>query len=361
MNPSTEFAEQLGHYKSIIDNDIEQYCDSIQDKTAEVYGENSAIVSEAFTEILMRDSKRIRGALTIVGYEMCGGTDIELITPVARVVEMMQAYLLIIDDVQDRSDVRRGGPSAHKFIQTEHEKRGWSGDAEHTGVSLALNAGLLGAHNAQVILANLDADPEFKIKALSILNHTMMVTAHGQTNDIINEVSNTTTLEDINRVMQWKTAHYSFLNPLHMGMVFAGAGCEDTNAITDYALNVGKAYQYTDDLLVVEDATAVGKDLSGDIREGKKTLLTHHALTHADKGDSEFLLSCLGNPDLSAEDFTRCQEIFKKSGAIDYARSSTESLIQAARTTLSAHAERWNPGSVKFLDGLAQYILTRAR
>lgn len=354
-----DFKSTLALYKKLIDEDIKQYCDQVDQRTLDVYGEKSALVSHAYSDLLQRDSKRVRGVLVLVGHEMCGGKNTAAALQAARAVEMMHAYMLIVDDIQDRAEVRRGLPSVHKILENTHIEQNWSGEAAHTGISLALNAALLGSHGAGVILANLEIDPELRVKVLSIMNHTMVVTAHGQSHDIINEINSDVTADDIEKVMQWKTAHYSILNPIHMGMVIAGAGCEDTNAITEYALNLGKAFQITDDLLVLDNKGVSGKNGIDDIREGKQTLLTVFAAARAAKNDLSHLNKCLGNPNLTEADFTRCQEIIINCGAADYARAAASDYIKNALTALDKHKDRWNKDSVDFLNGLAEYILRR--
>lgn len=359
LSPLTSFQTKLADYKTVIDHDIEKYCSTVDKRTLETYGNYSLLVSKAYTDLLKRGGKRIRGVLTMVGYEMCGGIDSKMIVQAARAIEMMHAYMLIIDDIQDRAELRRGGPSVQKMLESNHVEQKWQGDAAHTGVSLALNAALLGSHGAELVLSNLEIEPELRLKALNIMNHTMIVTAHGQTNDIVNEIIESATLEQIETVMQWKTAHYSFLNPIHMGMVLAGAPCEDTNAITQYALNLGKAFQITDDLLVVSGEDDSGKNPMDDIREGKQTLLTLHSLKNSP--DADFLKKCLGNTQLTQTDFEKCQQIFVQSSAVDYSNSKAEEYISAARKSLSQNAERWDKASVVFLDELTQYLYKRTQ
>ncbi len=344
----------LSSYKKLIDDDINLYVKHLNSRTHATYGESSAMVSSAFTDLLQRGGKRIRGALTIAGYEMCGGTDQGMIIQAARAIEMMHAYMLIIDDIQDRSDVRRGGPSTHKLLESKHVEQQWKGDATHIGTALALNAALLGSHNAGMILAMLDVSDERKVKALNIMNHTIVVTAHGQTNDIVNEITTDVTDEMIENVLQWKTAHYTFLNPIHMGMVLAGAPCEDTNGITPYALHAGKAFQIADDLKVVGNYQ--DKNAIDDIKEGKQTVLTQYALQHANSDDREFLRICLGNENLSSKAFTQCQEILISSGAVAHAQAVKQRHIETALISLNEHEDRWQKSQVTLLHNLAQSL-----
>jgi geranylgeranyl diphosphate synthase, type I len=298
--------------------------------------------------------------LVLTGYDMSGGKNLALALQVARAIEMIQAYILIIDDIQDRSSIRRGGPSAHKILEQYHTRNHLAGDAEHFGIAIALNSALGGSHVAQMILANLDCDNETRTKILSIVNRTMRVTVQGQTNDIVNELIADVDETAVNNVLEWKTAHYSFLNPLHVGMVLADADCGATDAITEYALNAGKAFQITDDILGtfgVEHES--GKSPMDDIKEGKRTLLTIYALENGKSSDQNFLLQMLGNQDITPAEFNRCKQIIKSSGALEYAQHQTTGYINTAINSLIPHEMLWSTDGLAFLRGLAQYLLTR--
>jgi geranylgeranyl diphosphate synthase, type I len=349
------FKFKLQGYKKIIDDDISTYSKHVQELTSEQYGENARLETDAFVEILGRGGKRIRGALTILGYEMSGGKGQGMILQAARAIEMLHAYILIIDDIQDRSLTRRGGPAAHKALSDYHKAQNLGGDADNFGLSIALNAAVAGAHAAQMILANLNAPENLRLNALSIINRTMVITAHGQTSDIMHEAAGKVTMADIEQVMTWKTSQYSILNPIHVGMVLAGADCQATDAITEYAMNIGKAYQITDDIL----DTFGTEDPMDDIRGGKQTVLTIYALENAKTTDQKFLKSMLGNGGLTMAEFMRCKQILVDCGALQYAKSTTQKYIDQAISSLNKDSTHWTQEGTHFLRGLAEYILLR--
>lgn len=355
------FSQQLARYKQLIEADIEAYGSHIKQSTATAYGQYPAAVADVYFDLLQRGGKRIRGALVMAGYEMCGGTDERMITRAATALEMIHAYILIMDDIQDRSVLRRGKPTAHEMLAAYHRKQGLSGDAAHAGVALAINAALAGNHAAQMLLSGLQVEDELKIKVLGIVNYTMVTTAHGQTTDIINELATTVSDADIVHTLEWKTAHYTVLNPLCTGMVLAGAGCEDTDAIRDYALHVGKAFQITDDILgVFGSPTKTGKRSGDDIKEGKKTVLTQYALGHASPDEQLFLKKCLGNQEVTDADLQQCQKIIKRSGALGNASDMAKHHSMAALDALAVADRPWKPDQVAFLEGLAQTIISRS-
>jgi geranylgeranyl diphosphate synthase type I len=354
------FGAELERYKQLIDEDIKTYSRDVQKTTLQQFGKNARMETDVFLSILERGGKRIRGALVMLGYEMSGGKNQAMILQAARAIEMIHAYILMIDDIQDRSVLRRGGPTAHVMLADYHRKHQLADDADHFGIAITMNAALVGAHAAQAILANLDAPENLRLNVISITNRTMMITAHGQTDDIMNEVVADVSNEDIRRVLEWKTAHYTFLNPLHVGMVLAGADCHATDAITEYAMQAGMAFQITDDIVGIFGSEAeTGKSSMDDIREGKRTLLMAYAIEHAESGDKNFLIHMLGNQHLTPAEFDRCKTILLDTGALQHAKKVAADHINRAQQSLKKEAERWSSTGVQFLNGLAEYLLQR--
>lgn len=361
VNTDTKvFGAKLLAYKNAIDADITRYSKQIQKTTLQQYGKNARLEIDAFLDILSRGGKRIRGALTMVGYEMLGGKDERMIIQAARAIEMLHAYILIIDDIQDRSPTRRGGPTAHMALANYHRQNELAGDSDHFGISIALNAALSGSHASQMILANLPTDEDTRLKAVSIANRSMMVTAHGQTSDIMNEVVAEVTEADVDRVLEFKTANYTILNPLHVGMVLAGAKCDATDAITKYAMHTGRAFQITDDILgTFGTEFESGKSPHDDMREGKRTLLTLYALQHTNNGNKNFIIQMLGKSDITPVEFARCKDILVASGALEYTKQEAQKHVQEALKSLEKEKAHWSADGTQFLKGLANYLLER--
>lgn len=355
------FSQALENYRSQVDQDIAAYVAHANDAAEAQFGADGRLVSEAFFDLLTRGGKRMRGSLVMTGYQMCGGSDMRMIVRAATAIEMIQAALLIMDDIQDRSAVRRGKPTVHKLLESRSMDLGLDGDAAHIGVSLALNAMIAGQHAALMLVNGLNVDAELRTKALSIISHCFAVTTQGQTVDILNECRSVVSEAAIDKVMEWKTAYYSVLNPLCVGMVLAGAGCADTDAIRDYALHAGKAFQISDDITgVFGEESETGKNPIDDIREGKKTLLTVFALAHATPEDEIFLRKQLGNADLQEGDFIRCRRILERSGARQYATKRATMHARQALAALDDAPVHWKSDHIAFLRDLVRAIQDRA-
>ncbi|MDQ5971969.1 MAG: Polyprenyl synthetase family protein [Patescibacteria group bacterium] len=340
--------------KTIIDTDISLYVDYLKTSTKEQYSDGSQLALDAYCSILTRGGKRLRGALVMEGYKMCGGTNQAMILQAARAIEMIHAYLLVIDDIQDRSLTRRGGPTAHVMLQKVFKDK-------HLAETMATNGALLGCHAAMMILANLDAPAELRNNVLSITNRTLLVTVHGQIADPLLKESPAVTENDILAMQDWKTATYTFLNPLHVGMVLAGADCHATDGITPYAHALGQAFQITDDIIgTFGDAAKTGKGTMDDIREGKQTLLVHYTLKHGSSKDAQFLRQQLGNPKLTKVSFTKCQQIIETSGALAYAKQQARYYAEQAIASLPAENSLWSKEGAKFLHDMALFVQERS-
>lgn len=349
------FSHKLAEYKQVIDDDINQYVKELERTTLRLFGAYARLEIDAYTSILKRGGKRIRGSLAMAAYEMAGGRNRDLSVQLARALEMIHAYILIIDDFQDRSHIRRGGPAAHTLLARYHKRHELAGDSEHFGSSIALNAALAGNHLAQQVIAELDVPEPVRLQISRLVNNTMVTTAHGQTNDIMNEVIAEVSERDIERVLEWKTAHYTFLNPIAVGMVLAGASEADIAGMHEYALHAGKAFQITDDILgTFGSEFESGKSPMDDIREGKRTIIVAYALDHTNDENKNFLVQMLGNESITPVEFERCKDILVESGALEYAQQGAEVHVTKAQRSLGLVA--YDTG---FLSGLAASLLHR--
>lgn len=353
------FGNRLNVYKTIINDAISEKVEILKNQTAEVYGEAPLESVNAYCDVLSRGGKRIRGALAMVAYEMFGGKDTKMISEAAAALEMMNTYILLADDIQDRSQVRRGGKTAHILLKDYHKKKHLKGDPLHFGEAIAINSFLLAQHFAMNIFAGLDVDPLLRIKAIENVNKCFIVTSHGQTQDIFCEAVGDVTLHDVNNVMEWKTAYYTFINPLQLGAILAGAKEKDIAGLADFGLHAGRTFQITDDIIgTFSDETEMGKSPLDDIKEGKRTLLAVVATKKAPKSDAYFLEMALGNQDLTAADFKRCQKIIVDSGALDYAQKAANDSAAKALEILNKH-KKWDKNTKLFLQELVQYLLER--
>ncbi len=357
LTNTIKFSETLLRLKQRIDTDIETYADELHRDMLNLYGPKAAVPVDVYLNVLRRGGKRLRGALTMFGYEMCGGKDTGMIIQAARAVEMIHAYLLIMDDIQDRSLLRRGKKTAHIALAALHAEQGYSGDSSHFGVALALNAMGVGNHQAHIVLSNLAVPEKLRLSALRLLDETVILTAHGQTLDICNEMSGDVTIDDVKKVMEFKTAYYTILNPLQIGMALAGASKVQMDAIRTFTMYVGRAFQIKDDITgIFGTEQELGKSPQDDIREGKQTLLTVHALTHAKTEQKNYLLRHLGNKELTQKQFEECKDIIIHSGSLAFAEKMLHHELSSARSCIESLKKHFETADLTFLLGLVDSL-----
>jgi geranylgeranyl diphosphate synthase, type I len=360
QDKKTDFLQKLAGYKKLIDDDIRAYCDDLVNQTHENFGEYPTEAVKAYCGLLNRGGKRIRGALTMTSYYMLGGTNDDVALQAARAIEMFHAYILMVDDIQDRSEVRRGGPTGHIQLKNYHEQHHLKDDSQHFGESIALNGFLIGLHSGLNVLADLDIDPYKKLAAIRNVNLHFIATAHGQSMDIFNEVLETVEESDVDKVLLWKTAFYTFMNPLQLGAILAGASDADLKNIEEYSLYAGRVFQITDDILgTFSEEEASGKSPLDDIKEGKRTLLTVKAIEMAPKADAYFLEQMLGNKQLTSAEFHRCRHIIEESGALAYAKEQAKESVVDALAALEQVKKSWAEEQVVFLQQLVQFLIGR--
>lgn len=351
--------EKLAHYKSLIDADLLEYTAILKDRWNKEYDETSQQIFASYLDILSRGGKRLRGALTMFAYEMGGGEDEELSVRAARIIEMIHAYLLVIDDIADRSHLRRGGPTAHIILSDLHKANGWHGDPAHFGVAQAMNGALAALHIIMREVAELPVMDTYKLEAQIALNRGLTKTVVGQINDINNQAIQEVSEKEIIEMMTRKTAYYSFVNPLEFGLILSGRDFPEFEWLEDWALNMGLSFQIRDDILgVFGDDFTSGKSALDDIREGKLTLLVARTLDRIGETEKQTLLSILGRGDITDEDLDKAKDIMQQSGALDYATRLSEQYAESAISALARSPEIYKD-SVEFLTYFTRATLGR--
>ncbi len=359
-NTQQEAKAKLAEYKKIIDKDIAEYSKTLRKECLQKYNQPTQDIVSAYVDILSRGGKRLRGALTMHAYFMAGGKDKALAIKAARAIEMIHAYLLIVDDIADRSETRRGGLAAHALLKHYHQKQKLHGDSAHFGISQAMNAALFGVHHTMGEIAQLPAKDKQKATMFEYLNSTLETTIVGQVSDIYNEAVREVSEEDVHQVLTWKTAYYSFLNPLQCGILLAGKDTKDFMWLKSYALHIGLAFQITDDILgVFADEAKSGKSTLDDLREGKVTLLVSNTLKKASEKEKQEFLHSFGKDDITRKEQQLIKGIMQNTGALQVTKETAEDEAAEAILALS-EAPNTLQEYTRFLDGIAVYIIQRS-
>ena len=255
-NKLSELDEFVRKYKHQIDRGIKE---ELEKRLAEVKDISPQLVSVvlAMSE-LAAGGKRMRGLLTILGYELAGGKDEKEIVKAAVVMELFHLGLLIQDDVMDRDELRRG-------VKTIHVRY----PDLHLGEAVANCAGDLTFGWGMEIISKLNIQSSKVVAAMSVWGKYFARVGYGQILDVMKVADQTTLLN----ILALKSGEYSCVLPLLMGATLGGAQAELLTKLTGYGMELGWVFQLRDDWLAdFGESQKTGKPVGNDRREGKKTL-----------------------------------------------------------------------------------------
>ena len=203
---------------------------------------------------LSAGGKRLRPQLAILGAEAVG-EDAQSVLPAALALEVFHNFTLLHDDVMDKAEVRRGRPTVHVK---------WN---ENTAI-LSGDQMLIEAYK---LLAQVPAEKLPRV--LEMFNKMATEVCEGQQLDVDFEKRDDVTIADYMEMIRLKTS-VLLATALQIGAYIAGGTEQEQQALYDFGINLGLAFQIQDDYLdCFGDPKTFGKAIGGDIREGKKTWL----------------------------------------------------------------------------------------
>ena len=271
--------------------------------------ENSLL--EPFIEFL-RDQrgKMLRPALLLLSGQAVGQiTDTHIRT--AAIVEMLHNATLLHDDVLDRAQRRRGKDAANKL---------W-------GNATAILTGDLLLSNVFVGCAELD-----RPRIVSILAEVSKKTCLGEMLQTVQKQNFGLTEAEYIEIITAKTALF-FGACCRLGALTCNANENDIEALAEFGLNAGIAFQINDDLLdIIGTETKVGKTLGTDIERSTPTLPVIHLLGTVDDKQRAQLIERLIEKSITITELT---ELMRNAGSLAYAQNQAETYYQKASEALA--------------------------
>jgi geranylgeranyl diphosphate synthase, type II len=232
----------------------------------------------------LREAKGLRPALCLAACRALGGTE-EAALPTAAVIELYHNAFLVHDDIEDGSERRRDSPTLHRVH----------------GVAVAINVG-----DAMLALALAPLLENTRLvglgKSLRILESIAQMareTAEGQALELdwVRNAKWDVTDDDYRRMVVKKTGWYSFIAPVTLGAIIAGANAEQVGTLQEFARELGIAFQIRDDVLNLQsDEARYGKESCGDLWEGKRTLMLLHMMRSVADADRRAAARILALP-----------------------------------------------------------------
>ena len=287
---------------------------------------------ERSREFTLRGGKRFRALLVLAGYHLASRKDPSAAVPAAAALEHFQSWMLVHDDIIDRSERRRGGPTLHKAFAADHAARANGGDSERYGAAVGITLGDLEESFTVEAFLSSRAPAVRRLAALAEYVRMTRLTAYGQLLDIRNSDIDVAAVseEDVLLVHRLKSAVYTVSAPLRIGAILGGARpalLDDLEAFGDAS---GVAFQLRDDVLGTGfDAEGSGKS-ANDLTEGKRTLLVVHAWRRGTDADRTAIRAVLGRTSASGAELDAARQAIRRSGSLDYSESRIATLAASA-------------------------------
>ena len=295
-------------------------------------GSDVALINQISEHIVAAGGKRLRPLLTVITARALGYAG-DRHHQLAAIIEFIHTSTLLHDDVVDESSLRRGRKTANAL---------W-GNAPSV-----LVGDFLYSRSFQ-LMVELDSMP-----VMRVLADTTNRIAEGEVLQLLHVGNPDTSEADYLGVIERKTA-VLFSAATQLSAMLTGADSATQQALADYGMALGMAFQIADDVLdYTADADALGKNLGDDLAEGKATLPVIHALAQASSEQRARLSRIIRDCDAAA--LPEVVAAIRGSGSLDYSRQVAEGYAQAASAALlGLPANDWTDA----MKGLARYSIER--
>jgi geranylgeranyl diphosphate synthase type I len=284
--------------------------------------------------------KRMRPAMVLAACGAVGGNK-EKAVPLAVAIEYIHNFTLIHDDYMDGDEKRRG-------MTTIHVKYG--------GPTAILAGDALFARAFEVI-AQLDVPDGVMREVLKVVTRAVWDLARGQQMDVNNENGEEVTMDEYIETIRLKTS-VLFAAGAAGGALIGGADEKTVEAIHEYAMLLGVAFQMFDDVLgLIGDPVKLGKSVGNDVRKGKSTVMVTHALKNIkDQKTMKEFRSVLGKMNATEDDIQKARKIMEDAGSVDFAIGMATDYTKRAIAKLDALKDSEDK---KFMIALAEYAMGR--
>jgi geranylgeranyl pyrophosphate synthase len=324
-----DIEKHLKEMAPLIDRTIEKYIPRSYDENSMIFASGkprheyhieaiNKAIAEPIWEFLDRGGKRWRPVLTLLVCEALGGDSKKFLDFVV-IPEVVHNGTLMIDDIEDSSEFRRGKPCTYKIF----------------GVDIAINAG-----NAMYYLPlltliknNTKISAETMNKIYNIYAQEMINLSFGQAMDIAwhRGLANADEISEKNylQMCAFKTGTLARM-AAKIGAVLAGANEKTTEKMGKFAESLGVAFQIQDDILNLtgEEFAERKGGLGEDITEGKRSLMVIHTLKKASTQDKKRLLEILNMHTQDQNLRNEAIKIIENYGSLKYAKEFARKMVE---------------------------------
>ncbi|HYD35233.1 MAG TPA: polyprenyl synthetase family protein [Vitreimonas sp.] len=327
--------DQLSAIRSQLVAFLEQYLSQIASQFPHLEPSISQVSQQLLT--FSTSGKMLRGAMTVMVYQMHGGQLLPEAIKAGAALELFQSTLLIHDDIMDQDRMRRDQLSVYAQYEEQALKNNYRQPA-HFGISMGICVGDIALFMVQDILASVKIGDDILAPVFRLLAKESIGTGLAQMMDTENGLStHIPSVEEVRAVNIHKTARYTFCLPFMLGATLAGQSTPVVDKWAQLGETLGLLFQIKDDELGLFGKSAeIGKPAGSDIREHKKTLYYVYLMAAAEPAVKQKLVSIFGNPNLDEEMIEYVREQVMKVGA----KAKVDAELTALESQSYAHIDQ---------------------
>jgi len=295
---------------------------------------NVGLIPEVGEHLILSGGKRLRPMLLLMVADLAGYKGDKHIL-LAAVVEFIHTATLLHDDVVDNAELRRGRSSANSL---------WGNEVSVLVGDFLYSKSFLMAVECE------------SLKILKVLSDATTDMAKGMVFELIKTHDIETSEDDYIQVIKDKTA-VLIAATCQVGGILGGVDEERENALRDYGMNMGLAFQLMDDTMdYVSNEKDFGKTIGTDLQEGKVTLPVIKALSECTGEEKLFIKGLLDADSVDKADFDLALKLINKYAGIEYTVSKAKAYVSRAKNNLDLFAD----STIKdALLEMADYVIER--
>ena len=277
-------------FKKQFNKEINVYLDK-KIKSAEQIDKKTSFLFKVIREFINNGGKRFRPAIFYYAFSSYSSQNLAAVLKLSFIFELFHSFALIHDDIIDKSDLRRGHPTVHKKYD--------------------LLTAILAGDLALMLVDEIFSQEINKSKTINLYNEFKQEL-------LIGEYLDTVKIADVNKIMELKTARYSFIKPAIIAFSLAQVGEKEVEKWEEILREVGILFQIKDDFEgTFANGKTLGKPTDSDIKEGKNTLLIKKFLEKSNNKEKKRFYSFFGKENFKKEDFIWYKKTLVKSKIYD--------------------------------------------
>jgi len=265
----------LLNFKKQFDKEINIYLDK-KIKLTEKIDEKGKDLFEVIKEFINNGGKRLRPAIFYYAFSSYSSQNLTAVLKLSFIFELFHSFALIHDDIIDKSDLRRGKPTVHK--------------------KYSLSTAILAGDLALMLADEIFSQEINKLEVTDLFNELKQEL-------LIGEYLDTAKIDDINKIMELKTARYSFIKPAIIALNLVNIDKKDVKKWEEILKETGILFQIKDDLEgTFADEKTLEKPTDSDIKERKSTLIIEKFLKKSNNKEKEHFYSFFGKRNFKKEE-----------------------------------------------------------